>query len=504
VIGSNVPAPSDDALVEQLRDEELRNLRVQVDGGTREVALKNLDERGIAQELIRQQYSGRYPFELLQNADDAMAEALGDAGGSVRFTITDDALIVADMGRGFGERELRAVCSLGRTSKDPRRTIGYKGLGFKSVEEITARPQIVSGPHGFMFDRDRVRQLIAEVAGPLQPQQRIPVYAYPLPLTTTDLGGDAMLVEAFLQEGFTTVVRLPFGPGVSREQVARDVLATLSPRILLFLQATDRLEAEGTEHDFVATRVRKPSGRASEVFLETGAATERWLVFDHRVDIADPDLVRPLGDAWAKVEAVRVAVAVPLGADGKPTAGEPCLMHVHFPTEETTGLPLILHGDFALDLDRRRVAMTPEARPFNAWLSRELAQFAAATVAPELAARYPSEPSVVGVLAPRGPAHGFGEHIRANWLDCLRTSRFIPALDGTSRIAAEAILRPVLPDPASADRFLDLTDLGRMVIASVETDASARAFLADGVGVEALNGSLLIMAVGRGRSAVRS
>jgi hypothetical protein len=486
MIASNVPAPSDDALVEQLRDEELRNLRVQVDGGSREVALKNLDERGIAQELIRQQYSGRYPFELLQNANDALAEALGGIGGSARFTITDKALVVADMGRGFGERELRAICSLGRTSKDPRRTIGYKGLGFKSVEEITARPQVVSGPHGFMFDRDRARHLIAEVAGPLQPQQQIPVYAYPLPLTTADLGDDAMLVEAFLHKGFTTVVRLPFAPGVSREQVARDVLATLSPRILLFLQATDRLEVEGTERDFVATRVREPSGRASEVLLETGATTKHWLVFEHRVDIADPGLVQPLGDAWAKVEAVRVAVAVPLGADGKPTADEPCPLHVHFPTEETTGLPLILHGDFALDLDRRRVAISPEARPFNAWLSRELAEFAASTVAPELAARYPSEPSVVSVLAPRGPAHGFGEHIRADWLERLRTSRFIPALDGKPRIAAEAILRPALPDPASADRFLDLADLGNMVMAPVETDAQARAFLADGLGAETL------------------
>src|SRR6266487_737912 len=222
MIGSNVPAPSDDALVMQLRDEELRNLLVQVDGGSREVALKNLDERGIAQELIRQQYSGRYPFELLQNADDALAETPRGTGGSARFTITDHALVVADMGRGFGERELRAVCSLGRTSKDPRQTIGYKGLGFKSVEEITARPQVVSGPHQFMFDRDRARQLIADIAGPLQPQQRIPVYAYPLSLTTADLGADAMLVEALLQEGFTTVVRLPFATGVTREQVAHD------------------------------------------------------------------------------------------------------------------------------------------------------------------------------------------------------------------------------------------------------------------------------------------
>ena len=78
-IVSIVPTcPGDDAsvtdLVTRLREDELQNLRAQLNGGSREVALKNLGERGIAQELIRQQYSGRYPFELLQSADDAAAE----------------------------------------------------------------------------------------------------------------------------------------------------------------------------------------------------------------------------------------------------------------------------------------------------------------------------------------------------------------------------------------------------------------------------------------------
>src|SRR6266545_3794186 len=137
-------------LVSSLLDMELASLRLQVAGGLRDHALKTLDERGTAQELIRQQYTGRYPFELLQNANDAASQVEGRR--RVLFVLTDSALVVANMGCGFGEAEVRAICSLGRSSKDPRKSIGYKGLGFKSVEEITRQPQIISDGVAFGFD----------------------------------------------------------------------------------------------------------------------------------------------------------------------------------------------------------------------------------------------------------------------------------------------------------------------------------------------------------------
>ena len=44
----------------RLRERELASVRVQAENGLRESALKGLDERGRAQELVRQQYTGRY------------------------------------------------------------------------------------------------------------------------------------------------------------------------------------------------------------------------------------------------------------------------------------------------------------------------------------------------------------------------------------------------------------------------------------------------------------
>jgi len=466
-------------VVTQLREDELQNLRAQLDGGSRDVALKNLDERGIAQELIRQQYSGRYPFELLQNADDAAAEGAERAGSVARFIVTESALVVADMGLGFGDQQIRAICSLGRTSKDPRKTIGYKGLGFKSVEEITERPQVVSGAHRFMFDRGRTRQLIAEITGPLDERQRVPVYAYPLPVEQADLGGDVSLIDDLMASGFHSIIRLPFRDDVTRAQVSRDVGSMLSPRILLFLQATERLEVEGASADFVATRVTEEAGVGREILLEVGPTTEHWLVFERHLPVTDPTLTAPLGDMWAEVDEVRVAMAVPLTTDGRPGADETFPLHVHFPTEEVTALPAILQGDFVLDIERKRLSTAPEVQPYNSWLSRELAAMVATEVAPYLAARFPMDASVVSALSPHGDAMGFGEHLLGDYVEALLTSRYLPAIDGRPRMASEALLRPPLPDPTAADGFLELGDAGNLVLADVEREAFVRSFLAD-------------------------
>ncbi len=84
-------------------------------------------------------------------------------GRSAYFLLTRSALIVADNGAGFGERQIRSICSLGDSSKGPGTAIGHKGLGFMSVGEITARPQIISTGAEFQFDGEQVRENVEKI-----------------------------------------------------------------------------------------------------------------------------------------------------------------------------------------------------------------------------------------------------------------------------------------------------------------------------------------------------
>ncbi|KRF24777.1 sacsin N-terminal ATP-binding-like domain-containing protein [Phycicoccus sp. Soil803] len=468
------------SLVERLRADELESLRSEVQAGRRGHILKTLDERGGAQDLVRGQYAGRYPFELLQNASDAAVEAGRE--GRVRFVLTPESLIVADNGTGFGPDQIRAICGLGRSSKDPRKSVGYKGLGFKSVGEISATPQILSDGVQFGFDQVRVRSDVAAIAGDLDPSQRLPVYAFPYLFDHADLGSDEGVVDDAHADGFTTILRLPFRPDVRRADVSRQLLESLTPRLLVLLTGIGQLELVGAGPKVTAVATRTTEGDHEEVLLEVGASIEHWLVY-RRSLVARRELLDRLEDAWREVETVGVAVAVPLGEDSRPSTGRSYPLHVYFPTEEDTGLPILMHGDFSLQLDRRRLATTPEASPYNAWLLDEAADLAAAVVAPALARRFPSDPAAVVALAPKKDGVGLGAVMQASMLEKLGDVAFVGDTTGgylTPR--AGALLPTSLPDQlGAADRF-DLTGWADLVALPIQSDPGAASFLSATLG----------------------
>ena len=424
--------------------------------GRREYALRSLDERGGAQELVRQQYSGRYPFELLQNANDAARET--GTSGRASFVLTETALLVADNGSGFGERQVKAICSLGRSSKGPGTSIGHKGLGFKSVGEITDQPQIISIETSFRFDSERLHHDMLELFNELPRKQRFPVYAFPYPVSADDIGADTEEIESLRRDGFATIIRLPIRPDVDRDTVAEHLVHNLYPRLLLFLPDVDHLELRGTGTDFSAEVARQADGTVEHVLVETEKGSEEWLIY--RGAASPPtEILEPMGEAWSEVDEVRFAVAVPLDDDSQPVTSETFPLHVYFPTEEHPGLHVAVHAEWALTMDRRKIAATPEAREFNRFLLDAVAEFATSTVAANLVERSSETAASVNVLIP-GPAQnldGGAARLASRWREFLGGVAFMPFADGTLHRPLDAQLLPAgIPDPHRAHTLATL------------------------------------------------
>lgn len=470
-------------VVTRLREGELRSLRLQAENGLRDNAVKGIHERGEGQELVRQQYTGRYPFELLQNANDAARDAR--TRGRVHFLLTETALIVADNGFGFGDEQVAAICSLGQSSKGPGEAVGHKGLGFKSVGEITDHPQITSARASFQFSSDRVRAEVSAILGPLRDGQKLPVYAFPFPVETSDVGPDAEQVADLCDNGFTTVIRLPFNEGVDRAAVERHLLDNLHPRLLIFLPDVDHLELRGTSGDFSADVVRARDAGAEHALLDTDGTSEEWLIYRGSV-VPDDAVLAPLGDAWKGVKEAEFAVAVLLNDDGGPQVSETFPLHVYFPTDEEPGLRVAVHAEWVLTMDRRQIAATPEALAFNRMLIHALGDFVSATVAHDLVERMDASASAIEALvpaavAPYGPG---GTRVRARWTQALSAASFLPAADGSLRPPSE--LRPLphsLPDPQRAHQVARL-DLAHSLRPDIEVRTAVRAFLSGVPGID--------------------
>ena len=119
-------------------------------GDLHQQLLNDWEDLTKAEDSIRLEYSGRFLFELLQNANDAILDQLSEDFSNrktkdpsrVCICVSESLLIVANDGLPFLEDNILAICRLHKTTKSISKRIGHKGIGFKSVLEITDTPEV--------------------------------------------------------------------------------------------------------------------------------------------------------------------------------------------------------------------------------------------------------------------------------------------------------------------------------------------------------------------------
>ena len=140
---------------------------------------------------VEHQYHGRFLIELLQNAHDAFTgAALNDNDDRVEiiFDPTDSAhgsLLIANDGEPFSASNFDRLSQLGQSDKDPQESIGNKGIGFRSVLEVSDSPEVYSrsGRDSAMFDgycfafRPNVVASLVEPISSLVTSGAIPVWS---------------------------------------------------------------------------------------------------------------------------------------------------------------------------------------------------------------------------------------------------------------------------------------------------------------------------------------
>jgi hypothetical protein len=112
-------------------------------------------------------YHGRFLIELLQNAGDQAVKG-GREASTVTIVRTSTHVALANEGAPFDNDGLRSVTSLGLSPKDPRFSLGNKGVGFKAVFQVTDAPEIYSAENadGNFASNNSVRLALSQT--PLQ------------------------------------------------------------------------------------------------------------------------------------------------------------------------------------------------------------------------------------------------------------------------------------------------------------------------------------------------
>src|SRR5450631_309959 len=165
-------------LLARIRDENLNVYRA---------SAQRLREDVGQESQIAQDYRGRLIYELLQNADDAMS-SLDWKEATIAFVLDNDDLWVADSGRPLDGADVRGLCGVSASSKhqsgNRRASIGHKGMGFKSVLEITDAPEVFSTTISFRFGPTEAVRAVKELVneGVIDNVTRAPVTRFPWPV----------------------------------------------------------------------------------------------------------------------------------------------------------------------------------------------------------------------------------------------------------------------------------------------------------------------------------
>ena len=90
------------------------------------------------EQYVAESYDSRAFVELLQNADDASATC---------FTVLRSGrfLFAANNGRCFTESDFESLCRSAASSKHRGESIGFRGIGFKSVVGLAESVHVISG-----------------------------------------------------------------------------------------------------------------------------------------------------------------------------------------------------------------------------------------------------------------------------------------------------------------------------------------------------------------------
>lgn len=449
---------------------------VQENLGVYRASVGRLQEDVSQEAQVASDYRGRLVYELLQNSDDAMA-ADGGINDRVAFVITENELWVANSGRPLTEADIRGLCGLGASSKvgatgSRRASIGHKGLGFKSVLELTDTPETFSRSHSFALGPEAAMREVTALWGQLghQPPKHVPHMRFPTRLSTAPEQW-----RRFLADGYNTAFRLPYKTsfGQAKREELSESLLRLPLTTVLFLKHLEHIDVESrlpgltsrqswtverrrSQDDVGAivpsldrsgsyvVRVQRVDGEGATFLLSHAGDLE---IGPHRSGLAGP--------AWDGVTRTEVSVAALHPDEALAMPLDWRRFHVFLPTQEVNDYPLLVNGAFGTDLSRRHVAVSSDPYDYNSHLVRKAAQLVTTSLLPELLEHGPDAVFAVldrsPALEPDDAASLFHQALTSQ----LGTLPFVPTeADGLKTIPS--VVLPALELGESGEQFRNL------------------------------------------------
>lgn len=279
-----------------------------------------------------------YALELIQNAEDACSS-------SINFIFERDRIVIINDGEVFEPDDVDAICSVKPGRK--KNKIGFFGVGFKSVFNVTSRPQIISSDFNFF-----VENFIYPSSADYMPECARKYYS-------KEKGSIFVLPQS---------EKLPTIPDLI------DNFKEIDDKILLFLSSLKSLHFIDRIND-ESWSIEKPEAENNIIRLVNGREdTETsWIVFHRDLSVKPDEISIPEGKEG--ITDTRIIIAFPCDEASKKT-NKGSTVYCYLPTKKRSDMPFLVQADFVPTVGRSDI----QEIGWNKWLLSCLGELAADAV----------------------------------------------------------------------------------------------------------------------------
>lgn len=209
---------------------------------------------------VAESYDSRSFIELLQNADDAK---------STSFLVKriEQFLIVANNGNPFSLEDVEAICRSAASNKSRGSSIGYRGIGFKSVVGIANEVHIISEGLKLTFSRELTAHEIPAA-------DKVPLIRIPHQIKKEVLNDIEKEVLSLKNEGYITFFVFS---DLTVNSIEHE-FDNFDPLSMLFLRNINKLQLQGSQEECFYIRKKRTDQRIVLARLEGIKHKSNWII----------------------------------------------------------------------------------------------------------------------------------------------------------------------------------------------------------------------------------
>lgn len=267
---------------------------------------------------MSESYCGRAFVELLQNADDC------DSSKILIQQFNGD-LLFANNGHPFNEKDILSISRSGASSKERGKSIGYRGIGFKSTIYLSNEIIIYSNNTYFTFSKDQCAKILNTDIN------NVPTIRIPLLIEPNDELRN--IVDLIIKNGYTTV----FIFKNAKIEKFIEELKSVENDYFLFLNnvCKCKIEIESVHKEIF---VKRSNNEFHQLVSFSNDLTYQWLIFRN--------FQASIGFKYSNEEKAIIACKE-----------NEQLYYSYLPTFDKILYPIKINADFSTDPSRKHIML---------------------------------------------------------------------------------------------------------------------------------------------------